>query len=157
MARPRRIPLVDRTHHVAKARIIVTVGGERWYLFSRKRSDSTGKHDKLEMLGGHLDDDESPTEALARELREEEATGTLADLAAQEPPPYVEREAGGATHYLFALEISEPDYTRLEADPSESLGYVLVRESELDAGQHRDRLTPRTRAILDAFGPAAQP
>ena len=140
--------------HVAKVRIVVAdQEGEHWALLSIKRVEGKRKHGKLEMLGGHLDQKESPLEALIRELGEEERTGYLSErVRALESQP-LELDAGGALHHLFELVISEQEFKELQHNPKESLGFELIRMSELRDGQHWDRLTRRTQRILEALAP----
>ena len=140
-----------KQEQVAKARIVVERGGERWSLLSVKRAEGETKHGKLEMLGGHLDGDESPIEALLRELREEEDTGLLAEKVSAEPPPHLSMDVAGALHHVFCFDLDDADLAHLQHNPAESLGFELVRTAELEAGMHRDRLTSRTRQVLEAL------
>ena len=142
------------TDPVAKIRIIVVRNGARWCLMSRKRKRDTtnSNHDKLELLGGHLDGDESPLQALIRECREEEATGRLATIVEQRQPASTTRTVDGAAHHLFELTLAEDDADALRAQPEESLGFRLVPTGELDTGALDEQLTYRTRLILKAFG-----
>ena len=107
------------------------------------------------MPGGHLDGHEKPLAALLRELREEESTGRLAALAASCEPPLV-GEAGGATHYLFDLNIDADAADWLRASPAESLGFQQLPCTAVEEGRHDNRLTPRTRAIFARFGPSTR-
>jgi 8-oxo-dGTP pyrophosphatase MutT (NUDIX family) len=140
------------TDQVTKVRIVVVdQDGEHWALLSIKKAEGKSKHGKLEMLGGRMDQDESPLEALIRELGEEEQTGFLSEgVRTLEPEPLI-IHAGGALHHLFELKISEQEFTGLRHDPKESLGFELVRISELEAGEHWDRITWRTQRILEAL------
>lgn len=141
-----------KTDAVAKLRIAVLRNGTRWNLMSRKRKRDTAdsNHDKLEMLGGHLDGEESPRQALVRECREEEATGRLAAWVEQRRPPFATKIVDGAAHHLFELTLSDDEAAGLIARPEESLGFRLVNAEALDDGE----LTYRTGLILRAF---AQP
>lgn len=121
---------------------------------ARKRADGDPKrHDKLEMLGGHLEEGESPRTALLRELSEEEASGELARLVEAADPPFRSQAADGAPHHLFEVTLEAAAADAFRHDPDESLGFEFVRTEELEAGVMDDRLTPRTRKILGAFGP----
>ena len=140
-----------KQEQVAKARIAVQRGGERWSLLSVKRAEGKAKHGKLEMLGGHLDGDESPIEALIRELREEEETGLLSEKVSAELPPHVSIDVAGALHHVFWFDVDNGDLAHLQYSPEESLGFELVLTSELEAGEHRHRLTSRTRQVLEAL------
>jgi len=149
------LPDMPNTEPVAKIRIVVQRDGDLWCLMSRKRKRDTtsSDHDKLEMPGGHLDGDESPREALLRECEEEEATGSLAELVAQREPVFATETVDGAVHHLFELALSEREAEGLVPEPTESLGFRLVRVDRLTAGELDDELTYRTRLILEAFGP----
>ena len=139
---------------VAKIRILVLGNGERRCLMSRKRAKGRSRHKKLEFLGGHLERGESPIQALIRELREEERTGTLATIVADRNPSFSTNDVDEAEHHLFELTISSEECDRLEADRRESLGFVRVSADDLESGALEEQLTHRTRLILEAFGPA---
>ncbi len=146
----------EKTDAVAKVRILVLQGGEPCYLLSKKCKKGHADHKKLEMLGGHLDDGEAPPEALVRELKEEESTGALAKLAKKRNPSFGTMTVDGAEHHLFELTIFWDEFSRLEADEKESLGFELVPVEALDARELDGKLTYRTRKILDAFGKAPE-
>ncbi len=141
-----------KTTAVAKARIVVVQNGVRFALLSRKNAPGKRKHNGLEMLGGHLDENESPIEALLRELREEERTGELARIAEAGAPGFDTRIVDQAPHHLFELTITHEQYLSLEADSGESLGFEMLTERDLANGRIEAELTPRTRKILRVFG-----
>ena len=122
---------------VAKVLITVT-GGDDQCLFSRKRADGSRRDNKLELLGGHIDDGEKPIQALLRELGEEEKSGTLKKLMAQADSSFEELWIGGADHYLFRINITEVDFAQVEADPRESHP-VPVPRGAAPASLHRRR------------------
>ena len=138
---------------VAKARIVIEDGDRRSALLSRKNAPGRRAHAKLEMLGGHLDDDETAYEAIVRELREEEGSGVLARILAKEQPPSRMAIVDGAPHHLFEVRVTAAQCEGVHHDPHESLGFEQVPIESLDAGAHDDDLTYRTRLILEAFGP----
>ena len=148
--------MARKTDAVAKARIVVVRDGARLALMSRKNARGKSKHGKLEMLGGHLDGDEPPIVALVRELREEERTGTLAEIVERNASAWETRTVDQAPHHLFEITITETEYSHLEAHPKESLGFELVPVADLAAGRIEDRLTYRTREILKTFGTMAE-
>ncbi len=133
---------------VAKARVRVRRAGGEWLLMSRKRAPGGERHDKLEMLGGHLNPREAPLEALIRELREEEVSGRLAAAAARSRPRPLELVADGTTHYLFDLEIGEEEFAQLKRNPRESLRFELVLRDPVEGGELDESLTPRSRKIF---------
>ena len=141
-----------KTEAVAKARIVVVRSGVRFALLSSKNAKGKPKHGKLELLGGRLDGNESPFEALLRELCEEEQTGALAEIAEFRKPGFDARTVDRAPHHLFELTITDQQYSPLEPDPNESLGFELVLEKDLASGRIDDELTYRTREILRVFG-----
>ncbi len=145
--------MADLGDQVAKICVRITGDGGDRCLMSRKRSRDTDKHDHLEFLGGHLDDGDTPQQAITRELAEEEATGGLAAALPADCSPVADADAGGAHHYLFRLEINAALAATLEADPEESLGFRLVSVEALRNRELDDQLTSRTRAILEVFGP----
>jgi len=138
---------------VAKARIVIVEDGRTWSLLSRKRAEGKSKHDKLEMLGGRLEPDETPLRALIRELGEEETTGTLAAIVSRDQPTHRTEVVDHAPHHLFELRLTVTDCADLRHDEAESLGFERLPTAELEAGAHRERLTWRTRRIFEAFGP----
>lgn len=145
-----------KTEPVAKVRIAVVRDGARLVLMSRKNAKGTSNHGKLEMLGGHLDGNETPIAALVRELREEEGTGTLAAIAERAEPTCNTRTVDRSPHHLFEMTITEEVYSRLQATSTESLGFELVPEEDLASGRVADRLTYRTSEILRAFDTTAK-
>ncbi len=142
---------------VAKARIVIGERGRTWSLLSRKRADGKSTHDKLEMLGGRLEPDETPLRALIRELEEEETTGGLAAIVARDEPTHRTEIVDHAPHHLFELRLTVADCADLRHDQAESLGFERVPTAELEAGAHWDRLTWRTQRIFEAFGPTPAP
>ena len=143
--------MADLEDQVAKICVRLTGDGEGRCLMARKRSKDPDKHDHLEFLGGHLDEGDTPVQAITRELAEEEATGRLAAALSDDLVPVADAPAGGARHYLFCIEIDPGLAESLRADPEESLGFTLVPTRALKARALDAQLTSRTRAILDVF------
>ena len=138
---------------VAKLRVVVVRNGERWCLMSRKRSSWPPIDDKLEFIGGHLKEGQTPTEGLLDELSEEEATGLLAARARDLAPSPTRHEVDGDPHHLFELTLEETEARALEAAPEESRGFEMVLEADLLSGALYQDLTPRTREILGLWQP----
>jgi len=106
------------------SKIVVTVEkeGVSHHLFSRKNAPGQKKNDRLEFLGGHIEN-ETPAAAAARELAEEEKTGSLAaKLAGKQAARQV--NVDGQPHHIFKLSISYEEYLCLIPDPRESLGFA---------------------------------
>ena len=137
---------------VAKARIVLVDGSDRLALMSRKRAEGKSKHGKLEMLGGHLEAGESPLQALLRELREEETSGTLARLVERARPTPREAVVVDTLHHLFEIELPAAACSDLQHDPTESLGFVRVPLAELADPRRGPELTWRTERIFEVFG-----
>lgn len=134
---------------IAKARVEVRREGGEWLVMARKRAPGKPeKHGKLEMPGGRLEPGETPRQALVRELREEEATGRLAEAAERQLARPREFVADGEAHHLFDLEILEEEYRQLRPSLKESLGFELVPRKQAEEGELDARLTPRTREIF---------
>ena len=139
---------------VAKVIVRVEKGEACYYLFSRKNAPGHDKHNHLEFLGGHLEN-ESPIEAVVRELKEEEKTGLLAArLSGQQPAEQVKID--GVDHHIFRVTISHDEYLSLRHDPHESLGFELVPVSALRGKKVQAELTRKTRLILLALQQAGK-
>ncbi len=130
------------------------------YLFSRKRAPGQKKDRHLEMLGGKLEKNEDPLDALIRETREEEASGLLADFLERERPGYeevrVDLNVMDEPQYIFRIEMEPALADQLKADPDESHGLEKVKAALFDSDYEmkylRDQFTPKTVAILRAMG-----
>jgi 8-oxo-dGTP pyrophosphatase MutT (NUDIX family) len=130
------------------------------YLFSRKRAPGQKKDKHLEMLGGKLEKNEDPLDALIRETREEEASGLLADFLAREKPSYeevrVDLNVMDEPQYIFRIEMDPELVEQLKADPEESHGLEKIKaelfDSDYEMKYLRDQFTPKTVAILRAMG-----
>ncbi|MBC8368077.1 NUDIX domain-containing protein [bacterium] len=130
------------------------------YLFSRKRAPGRKKDRHLEMLGGKLEKNEDPLDALIRETREEEASGLLADFLERERPGYeevrVDLNVMDEPQYIFRIEMDPALADQLKADPEESHGLEKVKAALFDSDYEmkylRDQFTRKTVAILRAMG-----
>ena len=127
------------------------------YLMVRKRAPGTEKDNRLEHLGGHIEEGESPLEGMLRELREEETTGLLAsEMQRQHPSPLRFPLEGAEDQLIFELRIDSALARRLRADEAESYGLETVSAETLENDgklrDFRDQLTPKTLAIYRAMG-----
>jgi 8-oxo-dGTP pyrophosphatase MutT (NUDIX family) len=147
----------DITESVAKARILFVRGDEEWALLSRKNAEGMTKHGQLEMLGGHVENGEEPLPGLIRELREEERSGALADHVERLEPTYTAKTVDNSTHFLFEIRLPESEFSKLDPDPVESIGFELIPVTELQVGAHWEELTWRTKRIFEAFGLGSAP
>ncbi|MHC4956408.1 MAG: NUDIX domain-containing protein [Planctomycetota bacterium] len=145
------MPKKKDTQDVAKAWIRVDRDGVPSVLMSVKYAPGKSKDGKLEFLGGHLEEGDSPFEGMVRELIEEETTKRLAELVTDQRPTHVTKEAGRATHHLFEFDVNEAEVPKLQHSPNESRGFVLVPADKLDTGALDEKLTKRTKQILKAF------
>lgn len=136
-------------YEVTKA-IIVVAGKPNQYLMSIKRDPGSSNEGKLEFLGGRMEKDETPSEAVIRELGEEEASGKLASIVKKCSPLHIQHQVKNAMHYFFPLEISKRDYEKLKHDPLESHGFRLIQGQQLQKCDKRyTRKTNRIIEILD--------
>ena len=133
---------------MTKLIVAVRMGSERSLLFSRKRAKGQAKHRQLELLGGHMDDEEDPLTALLAELEEEEKSGVLAEHVTAERPSSQTFTIAGTTHFVFDTELTLDQYLDLRHGKKESLGFKLVPEALVAARELQWRFTPRTRTIL---------
>ena len=136
--------------HVSKIRIRVTSDSDDYELLSIKRAEGTKKHGKLELLGGHVEKDEQPLEALIRELQEEESSGFLARRAVLECSSPAQIDVAGAHHYVFGLTITSDEFSHLVAGKEESLGFQLISINELRSDDMQGRMTSRSGQLLKA-------
>ncbi len=136
---------------IAKIIVVVSENNTSHYLMSIKKKIGKQGHGKLEFLGGHIDHEETPFEGLIRELKEEEISCYLAKKASKEKMIAFESEIDGALHFLFKLTISQSEFDRLEACEDESLGFELIYSEELFLKKFQNKLTKRTRKIIDVL------
>jgi 8-oxo-dGTP pyrophosphatase MutT (NUDIX family) len=137
------------TQNVAK--IILECGDA--LLFSIKRAPGKPHKDrKLELLGGHMEAGESPSEGLIRELREEEETGLLAEKALRLLPAYEEIIVENSRHFIFRMPLEPEDLGRIRPSPSESFGYRLIPRTQPVTDPVL--FTPKTVGIFAALTPA---
>lgn len=134
-------------YSVSKAIILVEDEVARHYLMSIKRDLGSDNEGKLEFLGGRMDEGESPTETIIRELAEEEATGNLSNTVKARASMHVEHQIGNATHFLFPLQISLDEYESLCHHPDESYGFRLIATEKLSPCP--DQYTRKTNRIIN--------
>jgi hypothetical protein len=129
------------------------------YVFSQKRApwlpeDAATR--RLELIGGTIVGDETPFEALLRELQEEETSGMLAEKARTLRPTPQQIVVYGEPHYIYRMTISGDEFERMIHDPEESYGFDLVSETVIaDREKLREnaaRFTWKTRGIFQALG-----
>lgn len=132
-------------YNVSKA--IITVSGSDHYVMSYKGVVGSG-YGKLEFLGGRHEPDETPLEALVRELGEEEPTGKLSDLVHKRAPHFHIVETEKANHYLFPVTVSQGQFSKLAFCEIESLGLDLVPHHQL---RPSPRFTKKTNLLIDVL------
>lgn len=129
------------------------------YVFSQKRApwlpeDAAAR--RLELIGGTVVGDETPFEALVRELGEEETSETLAEKAHTLRPIPQLIIVYGEPHYIYRMTINSDEFERMVHDPEESYGFDLVPEAVIaDREKLREnaaRFTWKTRGIFQALG-----
>lgn len=137
---------------VGKVFVKVTDQDKLFYLFSKKDSKDSEKHNHLELIGGHIEDtDKDFMAGTIRELNEEETTGLLAGkLSGQSPSRRVKIK--GELHHIFEISIELKEYERLKHGKKESLGFELIPAAMLKKNKFRRSLTPKTRRIFEALG-----
>ena len=136
------------------AKIFVVCGA--YYVFSKKRKAYAPESDnRMELLGGKVDEGEEPMQALVRELREEEDTGIIATRVLQLQPQYKNVIVSGQNHYIFRIAIECADFQNIRHNEKESRGFVKV---EMEVIHNRRELlvnlssfTPKTRKIFRAL------
>jgi hypothetical protein len=135
---------------VAKVIVAIRIGSKLHLLFSRKRVfNRPESHDRLELLGGHLDNDD-PLQGAIRELREEELSGLLGGKL--QDKHLIERiMVDGIEHHIYSMEISCEEHKQLRHNARESLGFELIAFSEMWNTATLSRLTEKTLKILAAF------
>ena len=136
----------------SRSKMFVEIGD--YYLFSLKREPNRPESDhRLELLGGKQESGETPFQALIREVREEEASGILAQQASDENPPARVVDVSGEAHHIYRISLRKNDWHRLVASPRESYGFHLVPKVQLEPIPEADRAryTPKTLAIFRAL------
>ena len=141
----------------AKAVAKVFIRSGQGFIFSRKRKPhAPDTDDRLEMLGGKLEEGESPREALIRELFEEETSGTLGRLAESTQTVHKEVEVSNQLHFIFTLDTGNTSMDLLHASQEESRGFVRLAAETIQNPQMLsailERFTPKTRSIFEAMG-----
>jgi len=137
---------LSETRRIAK---IILECGDR-LLFSIKRAPGKPQKDqKLELIGGHVEDGETPLEGLIRELQEEEESGILAEKVRSLEPIPDDIPVQNTCHYIFRMPLSEGDLRHIRHSPSESHGYRLLHRSQPVVDPLR--FTPKTIDIFAAL------
>jgi hypothetical protein len=128
-----------------------------YYVFSEKRTPNDPERDhRLELVGGHIEDGESPRKALIREAKEEELTYTIAKKTRRQRPKGEKVVVDKENHYIFKISVDDDDFKKMRPDRKESYGFVKV---EADTIEEKDKLinslsrfTPKTGEIFRALG-----
>lgn len=136
------------------SKLLLQVGDN--YLFSKKRAPWSSKKDnKLELIGGALEYNESPLSALIRELKEEEQSGILSKKVMTLNPIPSEIYVGNEPHFIYQITISNDEYSKTIYCHDESYGYQLIQR---DIIEDRSALakcislfTPKTIRIFQAL------
>lgn len=145
---------VTKHYSVSKAIIVVERDAGRHYLMSVKRDPGRDNDRKLEFLGGRVESNESPLEALARELSEEEAAGKLSGIVKRRNIAHVKYQIGSALHCLFSMDISFEEYSALIFHPDESRGFRLIRTEDLLPCA--EKFTRKTNKIIQRLNLSAR-
>lgn len=116
------------TIHISKIFIVL----KEFYLFSEKRKPFSSDDRLLELLGGRLDNSETPFQGLIRELQEEDLSGMLANKVKSlnlQPRDIV---VNNENHSIYEIEITQKEYNGLKYNPTESYGFHLIEKSIID-------------------------
>lgn len=140
------------------AKLFIRAGDQ--YVFSYKRAPGKSKDNRLELLGGHVEQGEEPFEALLREAEEEEITGRLYREVYEQRPVYEEvilrHEGSAEMQCIFRIEIGTDTVAKLVVDPEESYGLELIPVARFDSDTNlaamRDEFTPKSLAIFRGLG-----
>lgn len=132
-------------YNVSKA--IITLSNSDHYVMSYKGVAGAG-YGKLEFLGGRHEPDETPLEALIRELGEEEPTGKLSALVHRRAPKFHVVETEKTNHFLFPMTVSQGQFAKLKFCKVESLGLDLVPHRQLKPSP---RFTKKTNLLIDVL------
>jgi len=136
------------TIHISK--IFVGIGES--YLFSEKIKLWSSNDHLLELLGGHLENSETPFQGLIRELQEEDSSGILASKVNSLKPLPREIVINDEKHSIYKIEIKRGEFKSLKHNPSESYGFHLIEKSILDDNKslkkNISKFTQKTRKIF---------
>lgn len=144
--------------------------GEISFVAIKKRAKDQRKNRRWEFPGGRLETNESVTEALNRELLEEDVSGVLSRIlldrlneAASAPGRLLVRKlvlSNGERHVLFKTSIEEKEWVELamawynkEARVNEVRKFLLLSTDDLNLEDPkvRDQWTPKAQKILRAL------
>lgn len=136
------------------SKIFITVNNS--FVFSKKRAPGfVYKDNKLELLGGNISKNESPFEALVRELEEEELGGILSNKVKKKnltPKEITIDGNDGKHHFVYKIEILKSEYEKMIHNQEESYGFHLIQKDDiLDKNYFKKDLvgfTPKTIGIF---------
>jgi hypothetical protein len=108
-----------------------------YYVFSKKRKPSSKSDHHLELMGGHIEDGESPLNALIREVKEEELSSVIATKTERQQPKGEQIVVDNEKHFIFEIRVDDHDFKKMRPDGKESYEFVKV---EADIIKQKDKL-----------------
>jgi len=123
------------------------------FVFSYKNSRRPGLDGRLELIGGNIEQYESPFEGLIRELQEEETSGILSNKADELRPASVQISVNKQEHFIYFMSILEEEFKSLRHSPEESYGFALIDEAVIldndEFCRNSKKFTLKTTKIFD--------
>lgn len=151
---PLEVSNVSKKKETGVAKLFIRANA--YYVFSKKRKPSSKSDHHLELMGGHIEDGESPLKALIREVKEEELSSVIATKTKRQRPKGKRVDVDGENHFIFKISVDGDDFNNMRPDGKESYGFVKV---EADVIEEKDKLnnnlsrfTPKTGEIFRALG-----
>jgi hypothetical protein len=119
----------------------------------KKAPHEPSKDGKLELLGGGVDEGETPLEGLIRELAEEDESALVANKVALLRLTPVKIVIEGDSHFIYHTAITANELERIRMSAKESYGYRLIPRPTIISPEPLDHavFTRRTVKIFDVL------
>ncbi len=117
---------------------IILFQDDSFFFGIKKAPHEPMKDRKLELLGGGVDESETPLEGLIREVTEEEESALVANKVSLLRLTPVKITVEGDCHFIYHMAITAKDLERIRMSAEESYGYRLIPRATIMAAQPMD-------------------